>query len=125
MALKKGVIVAGDYNVAHTPLDIKNAKSNEDSPGFTQEERDWMTSFLVGGTDQNSVMRDVFRERNPGAAGLYTWWSYRAGARGKNVGWRIDYQTVSAGLLDRVIDVDHERQVMGSDHCPIYLRLKN
>jgi exodeoxyribonuclease-3 len=118
--IKKGkpVMVQGDLNVAHTPLDIKNAKSNEDSPGFYIEERNWMTDFLKTG------MRDVFRERNPNIPGLYTWWSYRANARANNVGWRIDYQVVSSDLVERVLEIDHQRQVFGSDHCPVWVTLR-
>jgi len=115
---KKGVIVQGDFNVAHTPLDIKNAKSNENSPGFYIEEREWMTKFLKSG------MRDVFREKHPDEPGLYTWWSYRANARANNTGWRIDYHVTSPDLVDRVKHVDHLRTVFGSDHCPITLELK-
>ena len=118
--MKKGknVIVCGDYNVAHTEQDIKNAKTNEDSPGFYIEERNWMTGYLKTG------MRDVFRERHPQESSHYTWWSYRANARANNVGWRIDYHTVSESLLDRVQDVSHQPAVMGSDHCPITLTLR-
>lgn len=121
-AMKKGknVIVQGDFNVAHTEIDIKNAKTNEDSPGFYIEERNWMSQFLKEGG-----MRDVFRERNLGKAGLYTWWSYRANARANNVGWRIDYHVLSPDLVDRVKAIDHQRSVMGSDHCPIWLELKS
>ncbi len=114
----KGVIVQGDLNIAHTELDIKNAKSNVDSPGFYIEERNWMTEFLKHG------MRDVFRERHPGETGLYTWWSYRANARANNTGWRIDYHVVSSNLVERVKDVDHQRNVFGSDHCPVWIELK-
>jgi exodeoxyribonuclease-3 len=115
----KGVIVQGDFNVAHTEIDIKNAKSNVDSPGFYIEEREWMTKFLKEGG-----MRDVFRERHPGETGLYTWWSYRANARANNVGWRIDYHVVSPDLVDRVKGIDHQRSVVGSDHCPLWIELK-
>ena len=111
----KGVIVQGDLNVAHTELDIKNAKSNVDSPGFYIEERNWMTGFLKTG------MRDVFRERHPDEPGLYTWWSYRANARANNTGWRIDYHVVSSNLVERVRDLNHQRGVFGSDHCPLWI----
>ena len=113
----KGVIVQGDLNVAHTELDIKNAKTNQDSPGFYPEERNWMTGFLRHG------MRDVYRERHPGETGQYTWWSYRANARANNVGWRIDYHVVSSNLVERVKDVGHQRNVFGSDHCPVWIEL--
>jgi exodeoxyribonuclease-3 len=114
----KGVMVQGDLNIAHTELDIKNAKSNQDSPGFYIEEREWMSKFLKNG------MRDVFRERHPGETGQYTWWSYRANARANNTGWRIDYHVVSDNLVERVNDIGHERQVFGSDHCPVWIELK-
>jgi exodeoxyribonuclease-3 len=113
----KGVIVQGDLNVAHTELDIKNARSNQDSPGFYIEERNWMTEFLKHG------MRDVFRERHPGEPGLYTWWSYRGNARANNTGWRIDYHVVSSSLVERVRGIDHQRNIMGSDHCPVWIEL--
>jgi exodeoxyribonuclease-3 len=116
----KSVIVQGDFNVAHAEIDIKNAKTNTDSPGFYIEERNWMSTFLKDGT-----MRDVFRERHPGEAGLYTWWSYRANARANNVGWRIDYHILSPDLVDRVKDIDHQRAVVGSDHCPLWVELKS
>jgi exodeoxyribonuclease-3 len=115
----KGVIVQGDLNVAHTELDIKNARSNADSPGFYIEEREWMSGFLKSG------MRDVFRERHPGEAGLYTWWSYRANARANNTGWRIDYHIVSSDLVERVRAIDHQRNVFGSDHCPVWMELQD
>ncbi len=114
----KGVIVQGDLNVAHTDIDLKNPKTNQNTAGFYIEERNWMTDFLASG------MRDIFRERNPNVPDLYTWWSYRMSARSRNVGWRIDYHVISPDLVDRVKAVDHQRQVMGSDHCPVYLELK-
>ena len=120
---KKGVIVQGDINIAHTEIDLKNPKTNEHTAGFYIEERNWMTQFLSDGP-KGGGMRDVFRERHPGEPMLYTWWSYRMNARARNVGWRIDAHIVSPDLLDRVENVDHQRSVMGSDHCPIFLDLK-
>jgi exodeoxyribonuclease-3 len=119
VAKGKQVIVQGDLNIAHTEIDLKNAKTNQDSPGFYPEEREWMTKFLKNG------MRDVFRERHPGETGLYTWWSYRANARANNAGWRIDYHVLSDGIADRVKDIDHQRSVFGSDHCPVWVQLKD
>jgi exodeoxyribonuclease-3 len=118
-AQKKGkeVIVQGDLNIAHENIDLKNFKTNQDTAGFYIEERQWMTKFLKSG------MRDVFRERHPDEAGLYTWWSYRANARANNAGWRIDYHVFSSGIADRVKNIDHQRQVMGSDHCPVWVEL--
>ena len=114
----KGVIVQGDFNIAHTEIDLKNPKTNQNTAGFYLEEREWMSSFLKSG------MRDIFRERNPGLVDQYTWWSYRMNARARNVGWRIDLHAISPDLLDRVEDVRHQRDVMGSDHCPVVLHLK-
>jgi len=121
-AQKKGknVIVQGDFNVAHTEIDIKNAKSNENTAGFYIEEREWMSKFLSQGN-----MSDVFREWHPGQEGLYTWWSYRMAARSRNVGWRIDYHIVNRDFSDRVKAIDHQRNVLGSDHCPIWIELKS
>ncbi|MBS1958197.1 MAG: exodeoxyribonuclease III [Bdellovibrionales bacterium] len=115
----KAVIVQGDLNVAHTEMDIKNAKSNVDSPGFYIEERDWMSKFLSKG------MRDVFREKNPTEPHHYTWWSYRANARANNVGWRIDYHVLSESIADRVKSIGHQPKVFGSDHCPVYIEMKS
>ena len=115
----KNVIVQGDLNVAHTEIDLKNPKTNQNTAGFYIEERDWMTSFLKAG------MRDVFRERHVGEPGLYTWWSYRANARANNAGWRIDYHITSPDLVERVTEVDHQRKVFGSDHCPVFIELKD
>ena len=114
----KGVIVQGDLNVAHTEIDLKNPKTNQNTAGYYIEERDSMTKFLASG------MRDIFRDRNPGKLDQYTWWSYRMNARARNVGWRIDYHVISPDLVDQVEDVHHLRQVMGSDHCPVVLQLK-
>lgn len=120
-AHKKGkpVVLCGDWNIAHTEIDIKNPKSNEDSPGFYIEEREWMSKFLKNG------VCDVFRARHPNEPNHYTWWSYRSNARAKNVGWRIDYHVVSDALVDRVKDVTISNKVMGSDHCPVGLVLKS
>jgi exodeoxyribonuclease III len=113
------VVMNGDFNIAHTEIDLARPKENEESPGYFPQERAWMTDLLASG------MRDVMRERNPGKKALYTWWSYRGGARERNVGWRIDYHVVSGDLVEKVRDVGHQVQVKGSDHCPIYLDLAN
>ena len=114
----KSVVICGDFNIAHQEIDLKNPKSNHKTAGFLPEERAWMSQFLKTG------YRDVFREREPGPD-HYTWWSYRPGVRAKNVGWRIDYHVVSEGLADRVKDVGHSPEVMGSDHCPVWLQIKS
>ncbi|HYE97307.1 MAG TPA: exodeoxyribonuclease III [Planctomycetota bacterium] len=107
------VVLAGDYNIAHEEIDLARPDDNHENPGFFPQERHAMTEFLATG------FHDVLRERNPGKTGLYTWWSYRTGARARNVGWRIDYTTVSRGLRDRVKKAWIEPEVTGSDHCPV------
>jgi exodeoxyribonuclease-3 len=115
---KKGVIVQGDFNIAHTDIDLKNPKTNQNTAGFYIEEREWMTSFLKSG------MKDVYRDQHPGKEGEYTWWSYRMNARARNAGWRIDYHVISPDLVSEVEGLEHQRNVMGSDHCPVVLHLK-
>ncbi len=116
---KKEVIIQGDLNIAHTSIDLKNPKTNEDSPGYYIEERNWMSDYL-----KLTDMKDAFRDQNPGGEGLYTWWSYRMNARARNTGWRIDYHLLSEGLTDRIKKIDHERSQFGSDHCPVFVELK-
>lgn len=106
-------VLVGDYNIAHRPIDLARPRENEGTAGYLPEERAWMDRYLELG------WRDVFRERHPDLAGAYTWWSQRGGARGRNVGWRIDYCTVDDQLVDRVRAVDIHPQVDGSDHCPV------
>lgn len=112
----QNVLLCGDYNIAHRAIDLKNPKSNEKNAGFLPEERSWMDSFLESG------YIDTFRNFNPNP-GHYTWWSYRPGVRERNIGWRIDYFCANEDFRDRLKDVTHESQVMGSDHCPVSLRL--
>lgn len=114
---KKPVVLCGDLNVAHTEIDIKNAKSNERSAGFTIEERSKMTELLEQG------FIDTFRHLHPDARDAYTWWSYMFKARERNVGWRIDYFVVSRRLAGRVTEASIHADVMGSDHCPVSLVL--
>ena len=114
---KKPVIICGDLNVAHKEIDIKNAKSNTKSAGFTPEEREKMTKLL------NSGFIDSFRYLYPEQEGAYTWWSYMFHAREKNVGWRIDYFLVSDRLKERIKDSIIHKDTMGSDHCPVELDL--
>jgi exodeoxyribonuclease-3 len=114
---KKPVIVCGDLNVAHTELDLARPKANYNkSAGFMQEEIDGIQRYLDSG------FIDSFRLVYPDKQ-KYSWWSYRAGAREKNVGWRIDYFLLSESLRDRVADADILTGVMGSDHCPVQLDL--
>lgn len=113
----KGVVIGGDYNTAHREIDLKNWQSNQKISGFLPEERVWIDRYLEAG------FADVFRERHPDEAGLYTWWSQRGGARSRNVGWRIDYLMPSEEIRPWVKRAWIEPQVMGSDHCPLGIDL--
>ncbi|MCQ2613881.1 MAG: exodeoxyribonuclease III [Treponemataceae bacterium] len=111
------VVLCGDYNIAHKPIDLANPKTNEKNPGYLPEERAWMDKFLAAG------YTDVFRHfcSEPGQ---YSWWSYRFHAREKNVGWRIDYTNVNNRLMERVESCRICGDVLGSDHCPVEIVLK-
>ncbi len=113
----KNVILCGDYNIAHTEIDLARPKENEDSPGYLPEEREAMTKFLKGG------YVDTFRHFCP-EPGHYSWWSYRANARAKNIGWRLDYHCVNAEFISRVKDATIHKDVMGSDHCPVGITIR-
>ena len=115
--LVKPVVYCGDLNVAHEEIDLKNPKANRLNPGFTDEERAKMTALLHSG------FVDTFRALHPDAADAYSWWSYRAASRARNVGWRIDYFIVSERLRDRIETAAILPEVMGSDHCPVLLEL--
>ena len=112
--LNKNVIYCGDLNVAHEEIDIKNAKTNTRSAGFTIEERNKMTELLESG------FTDTFRYLYPDTI-KYSWWSYMGGARAKNVGWRLDYFIVNNEYINKVKDSLILNEIMGSDHCPIKL----
>lgn len=116
--LVKPVVVCGDMNVAHREIDLKNPKTNRGNPGFSDEEREKFTQLL------NSGMTDSFRHLYPDLPDQYSWWSYRAKARERNVGWRIDYFLVSDRLSDRIAEAFIRPEVLGSDHCPVGLVLK-
>ena len=111
---KKPVILCGDLNVAHTEMDIKNAKTNRMSAGFTDQERAKMTELLAAG------FADSFRVVHPDEV-KYSWWSYRFHAREKNAGWRIDYFIVSQRIADKIRAAEIHNEVFGSDHCPVEL----
>jgi exodeoxyribonuclease-3 len=111
------LIVSGDYNICHKPIDIHNPVSNKNSSGFLPEEREWVSEFLDAG------FIDSFRKFNKEPHN-YTWWTYRMGARGKNKGWRIDYQMVTKDLNERLSDARILSDAMHSDHCPILVELK-
>ena len=110
---KKPVIMCGDLNVAHEEIDLKNPKPNIGNPGFSYEERGKFSELLDAG------FTDSFRYLYPDKTDAYSWWSYRAGARGRNVGWRIDYFVVSDRLRGNIKDAYIFPEIMGSDHCPV------
>lgn len=115
---KKPVIICGDLNVAHQKIDLKNPQSNRLNAGFTDEERSKMTQFLENG------FVDSFRYLHPEAKDRYSWWSYMAQSRQRNIGWRIDYFIVSERIKDKIKKAEILDQVMGSDHCPVYLEIE-
>ena len=115
---KKPVVVCGDLNVAHQEIDLKNPKTTRRNAGFTDEERDKLTTLLQSG------FTDSFRYFYPDTANIYSWWSYRFKAREKNAGWRIDYFLVSDRLQPNLQGAAIHTQVLGSDHCPVELQLQ-
>lgn len=114
---KKPVIYCGDLNVAHKEIDLKNPGSNRKNAGFTDEEREKISIALSSG------FVDTFRKLYPDAKDMYSWWSYRASARAKNVGWRIDYFIVSQRLEGKIKDAKIHMDITGSDHCPVELEI--
>lgn len=111
------LVICGDYNIAHTEIDIHDPISNKDSSGFRPEERAWMTKFLASG------FVDTFRLFHPNEKDHYSWWSYRMRSRERNKGWRIDYICVSRSLEDKVRSATIYPHIRGSDHCPLDLVL--
>lgn len=114
---RPNLVVSGDYNICHRPIDIHNPVSNKNSSGFLPEEREWVSQFL----DLGFV--DSFREVNGDIEGKYSWWTYRFNARKKNLGWRIDYNMVSKPLQKAIVKADILSDVHHSDHCPVSLEL--
>ncbi|MCK8825908.1 exodeoxyribonuclease III [Fuchsiella alkaliacetigena] len=114
----KSLIVCGDYNTAHQEIDLKNPEDNRDKSGFLDIEREWIDRFI----DHGYI--DTFRYFHPEEV-KYSWWSYRTRARERNAGWRIDYHFVSENLIEQVKGADVLTEVMGSDHCPVFLELEN
>lgn len=112
------VIITGDFNICHTAIDIARPKENENSIWFLPIEREKMSEM------QSSWFTDVFRKLNPKITEHYTWWSYRAGARPRNVGWRLDYFWVSKWIEENIKTMFHQDQVLGSDHCPVSLEIE-
>ena len=114
----KSIVVCGDVNTAHREIDLARPKANEGTSGFLPMEREWMDKLLSHG------YIDTFRHMHGDTPERYSWWSYRAGARGRNVGWRIDYFFVSDDLKDRIVEAEIMDEIMGSDHCPVKLVLE-
>ena len=114
---EKPVVVCGDMNVAHEEIDLKNPAANRGNAGFSDEERGKMTELLAAG------FTDSFRRLYPEARDAYSWWSYRAAARERNVGWRIDYFLCSDRVAGRIEKAYICPEVMGSDHCPVGLEI--
>lgn len=110
----KQIIIFGDMNTAHRPIDLRHPKQNENTSGFLPEERAWIDRYL----DHEFV--DIYRELNPDKV-HYTWWTYRVNARQRNIGWRLDYFLISKGLVRKVVDAMIYDEILGSDHCPIGL----
>jgi len=115
---QKSVVVCGDLNVAAEEIDLKNPKTNTHNAGFTREERDKFALLKKSG------FTDTFRHFYPDMEGIYSWWSYRFSARAKNAGWRIDYFLASSDLDSKLVDAIIHTDIMGSDHCPVELRIE-
>lgn len=115
---KRHFILAGDYNIAHTPLDLARHKENEGNAGYLPEERAWMDAFIAAG------FVDTFRHFHPGEAGHYSWWSFRMNARQRNVGWRIDYHCTDPEFLPLVKSAIIRPELQGADHCPVEITVE-
>ena len=110
------LIISGDYNICHRAIDIHNPQRNKNTSGFLPEEREWMNVFITSG------FIDSFRHLNPEPHN-YSWWSYRANARAKNLGWRIDYNMISENLLPNLSRSAILSQAVHSDHCPVLVEM--
>ncbi len=113
---RPNLIVSGDYNICHKPIDINNPELHEEVSGFLPEERDWFDQYLACG------LVDSFREFNK-APNQYSWWSYRAGSRVRNMGWRIDYHIASKPLQNKLKNASILKDIVHSDHCPVLVEL--
>jgi exodeoxyribonuclease-3 len=115
---RKPVLLCGDLNCAHAEIDLANPRENRRNAGFTDEERTGLTRLLEAG------LVDSFRELHPGERGHYSWWTYRAQARARNIGWRLDYWLVSRRFWPRVAGASILADITGSDHCPVLLEVR-
>lgn len=113
----KNLVICGDYNTAHCEIDLANPQQNANYSGFLPAERAWLDRLLADG------YIDTFRHFQPAATGQYTWWTYRFGARHRNIGWRIDYVLITPGLLPYLTSAFIQPAVSGSDHCPVGITL--
>lgn len=111
------LIICGDFNICHEEIDIHNPKGLKNTSGFLPMEREWMTDFL-----KECNLTDSFRYKNPETQ-KFSWWSYRAGSRGKNLGWRLDYHFLTAPLIERLKTAEILTQVVHSDHCPVLVEI--
>ena len=114
---RKQLIVLGDYNVVHEEIDIHNPQRKDKPSGYRPEERAWMSDWF------DKDFSDAYRTKYPDKQ-EFSWWSYRAGARKNNKGWRIDYISVSEAIADKIIDAGHFSNAVHSDHCPVWLDIK-
>lgn len=114
---RPNLVLCGDYNICHRPIDIHDPVRNANSSGFLPEEREWIDGFIKSG------FTDSFRHVNGDKKDSYSWWSYRANARANNKGWRIDYCMVSDNIKNRISDADIIPSAMHSDHCPISVKI--
>lgn len=117
LSIKKPVILCGDLNVAHCDIDLANPSQNHKNAGFTDEEREKMTELLASG------FTDTFRFLHPDEKNAYSWWSYFAKSRERNIGWRIDYFITSSSLDSHIKGASIHPEILGSDHCPVELVL--
>ena len=114
----KPVIVCGDFNAAHTAIDLARPQDNEENAGYTKEERQGIDNII------NAGLIDTFRALHPTETGRYTWWTFRANARVRNIGWRIDYFFISESLRKNLKSADIYEGITGSDHCPISIEME-
>lgn len=111
------LIICGDFNICHEAIDIHNPKGLATTSGFLPMEREWMTEFMT-----ECKLTDSFREMNPDKQ-QFSWWSYRAGSRGKNKGWRLDYHFITEPLLKRLKNAQILQEIVHSDHCPVLVEI--